>query len=199
MTRLRRLITITGGPPSTTTDRDAVITFTATDGTQEFSCRRRRSPSQAALDGGTALPVTSPVRIAGLPLGDHVLVIKATDQAGNVGSARVTWKVVPVPSDLTARGGPARGSSAPAIIAAHKSALEAAIKGGGLRPPFRLVPPRIRVADNVVVRTAVPPPAQEVLAETGARTMENVVLGLTLIGLGLVLAGVASGFRRRTS
>ena len=44
-----------------------------------------------------------------------------------------------------------------------------------------------------------PPPAQEVLAETGARTMENVVLGLTLIGLGLVLAGVASGFRRRTS
>ncbi len=56
-----------------------------------------------------------------------------------------------------------------------------------------------KVADNVVVRTAVPPPAQEVLAQTGARTMENVVLGLTLIGLGLVLAGVASGFRRRTS
>jgi len=106
--------------------------------------------------------------------------------------------VVAGANDLTTRGRSPRAGSAPAVISAHKSALEAAIKGGGLRPPFRL-PGRVTVADNVVVPSAVPPPAQEVLAETGARTAENVVLGLTLIGLGLVLAGVASGFRRRTS
>ena len=98
------------------------------------------------------------------------------------------WTVVAGANDLTTRGSSSRGSAAPAIIPAHKSALEAAIKGGALR---------VRVADNVVVPSEVP--AQEVLAQTGARTAENVVLGLTLIGLGLVLAGVASGFRRRTS
>ena len=164
-----------------------MISFTASDGTQELSAGGGLTFT-AALDGGAALPATSPVRIAGLALGDHVLVIKATDQAGNVGSARVAWTVVAGANDLTTRGSSSRGSSVPVVISAHKSTLEAAIKGGSLG---------VKVSDNVVVPSEVP--AQEVLAQTGARTMENVVLGLTLIGLGLVLAGVASGLRRRTS
>lgn len=45
------------------------------------------------LDGGTASACTSPRNYAGLPQGNHTVVVAASDQAGNVGQLSVTFRV----------------------------------------------------------------------------------------------------------
>ena len=67
-------VTITSGPPSTSSSRSATFTFRANE-TAVFTC---------ALDGATPLPCTSPATYSGLADGVHTFTVVATnaDRAG---------------------------------------------------------------------------------------------------------------------
>jgi hypothetical protein len=71
--------TIDSGPAGTTTDSSPSFGFASTDTGSTFACR---------LDGpgpaqGTYGPCTSPRSFNGLPPGDYIFLVRATDPAGN--------------------------------------------------------------------------------------------------------------------
>ena len=73
------------GPASGRTASDGLFEFIATEAAARFAC---------ALDGAAPAACAPPYRIAGLAAGDHVLEVRATDEAGNAGpAARWAWTV----------------------------------------------------------------------------------------------------------
>jgi glucose/arabinose dehydrogenase len=83
------------GPPVTTiravslakrTPPSATITFTASESDVTFTC---------ALDGGSPTPCSSPVAYEHLAVGAHLLVVIATDAAGNIATPAIVNWVVP--------------------------------------------------------------------------------------------------------
>lgn len=74
--------TIGRGPPSVTSSADASFDLFSTEFGSTFTCQ---------LDGGAPAPCTSPARFLGLPSGNHVLSVKATDAAGNTDPVGDTW------------------------------------------------------------------------------------------------------------
>jgi hypothetical protein len=87
-------VTFTANPPAETNLTSAEFTFTgydkltsAGDLTYTYS-----------LDGGQARTTSGSVSLSDLELGGHTLVVQATDQAGNVGSATYQWTVIPRPT-----------------------------------------------------------------------------------------------------
>ena len=89
------VVTISG-PEAETEETSATLTFAA-DGDAAFAC----------LLNGEALPdCASPVLLAELELGDYVLEVRATDAAGNTGTASWSWSVVDVTAPAIALSGP---------------------------------------------------------------------------------------------
>jgi len=83
------------GPPVTTiravslakrTPPSATITFTASESDVTFTC---------ALDGGSPTPCSSPVAYEHLAVGAHLVVVIATDAAGNIATPAIVNWVVP--------------------------------------------------------------------------------------------------------
>lgn len=104
---------ITAGPAPLTNSRTATIEFTGTDNLVVTSFQR-------SLDGGPFETATSPLNLAALADGPHVLEIRASDAAGNLDAtpATLNWTV-----DATA---PTLGLPAN-IIAEATSATGAAV------------------------------------------------------------------------
>ncbi|MFI7274623.1 fibronectin type III domain-containing protein [Streptomyces sp. NPDC049879] len=80
-------VRLTAVPAPRGTERDATAEFTVDDPAATTAC---------ALDGAEPAPCTSPWRAEGLGDGTHTLTVTATDPAGNSGTARATWEVVPL-------------------------------------------------------------------------------------------------------
>jgi eukaryotic-like serine/threonine-protein kinase len=77
--------TITSGPENPTTETSATFEFEASEGGVTFACQ---------LDGGGFQECTSPQTYDGLAPGDHTFEARATDAAGNQGSAAsFTWTI----------------------------------------------------------------------------------------------------------
>jgi alpha-tubulin suppressor-like RCC1 family protein len=72
-------------PPATTHDNDATFDFTCAEVGCTFQCR---------LDNADFLPCAPPHAVEGVPPGDHVLYVRASDPAGNTGpAAEAPWHV----------------------------------------------------------------------------------------------------------
>ena len=98
---------LTGTPASPTSSTSASIGFTA-EANATFTC---------SVDGAAYSPCTTPKTLSGLTEGAHSLAVKATDQAGNVGTAATAnWTV-----DTTAPPEP-QLSGVPASITNNTSA-----------------------------------------------------------------------------
>ncbi|SKA28713.1 gliding motility-associated C-terminal domain-containing protein [Chitinophaga eiseniae] len=72
------LVTITTGPPTSTSSTQAAFAFMANES----------ASFEARLDGSTPSATTSPLVLTGMSVGTHVLEIRATDPAGN----QSAWK-----------------------------------------------------------------------------------------------------------
>ena len=87
-------VAITGQPANPTNAAGAGFGFTGTDnvtpsGSLSFQCR---------LDSGSFAACTSPKSYSGLANGNHTFQVKATDQAGNAGTAAsYSWKIDTAP------------------------------------------------------------------------------------------------------
>jgi uncharacterized repeat protein (TIGR01451 family) len=86
------VVTLTSTPPAITNATSATVAFTVTGGAVTVECR---------LDTGSFAPCTSPFSMTGLGDGAHTVTVRATDAAGNVGTASFTWEVDTVPPTLT--------------------------------------------------------------------------------------------------
>lgn len=75
-------------PPAATPLTSAAFAFSVDDATATVECR---------IDGGSFAPCASPLSFTGLAEGSHTVTVRATDAAGNVGTAAFSWSV-----DLTA-------------------------------------------------------------------------------------------------
>ncbi len=85
------VVTITDGPASPTSSTTATFQFAANEPVT-FRC---------SLDSGAFATCASGVSYSGLAVGQHVFEVRATDGAGNVGSASYSWSVTAAP-DTTA-------------------------------------------------------------------------------------------------
>ncbi|MBP8293839.1 MAG: DNRLRE domain-containing protein, partial [Caldilineaceae bacterium] len=86
---------ITGGPTASTTATEATFTFAANEAGATFACALGTAPFTACA---------SPVTLTGLPSGQHIFQVRATDAAGNTDptSANYTWLVeLPAPEPNT--------------------------------------------------------------------------------------------------
>jgi len=89
-------VTITSGPSGSVSSTTATFTYSSNDQTATVTCQ---------LDSG--LPGPCPVNYSGLSQGSHTFIVRATDPAGNVGSASRTWTVDTVaPAAPTITAGP---------------------------------------------------------------------------------------------
>jgi len=87
-------VTLTQGPPATTTSRSATFVFTASEANVTFAC---------SYDAGPFASCTSPYMIGDAGIDDHTLAVRATDAAGNTGSPVLArWTVVEPLPDLVA-------------------------------------------------------------------------------------------------
>ncbi len=158
-----------------------MITFEVGDfqPTQEFA-----APTlifTCSLDGEDGRVCTSPVRYVGLDLGAHEVVVKATDrETGAVGSASFRWTIVAATDrSLTNRSTPL------AVVDVGRLAAPSNVRS--IATPYA-VPPTEQNADNA-----------DILSTTGAHSIELALIGVTLIGIGLLMAGAASVLRRRSA
>lgn len=107
-------VAFTQTPPATTTSTTATFQFAASD---NVSVPADMS-YQYALDGGAWTPAsaTNPIALAGLSLGSHQLVIRASNQGGLTGTTTYSWAVQPVtappPAAPTLAAGSDTGASA---------------------------------------------------------------------------------------
>jgi RNA polymerase sigma factor (sigma-70 family) len=85
------LISITSGPTGETRATAATFEFTADEAGSTFTC---------SFDGTPYVGCASPATQSGLAVGTHSFAVKATDAAGNVGSASRAWTVVAPLPDL---------------------------------------------------------------------------------------------------
>ncbi|MFN8173583.1 MAG: PKD domain-containing protein [Solirubrobacteraceae bacterium] len=96
--------TIGRGPAGTTSSGDASFDLFSTENPATFTCQ---------LDGGAPAPCGSHVAYLGLGSGQHVLLAKATDQAGNTDPTGDTWswtiKGAPHPSFAVSNLNPLTG------------------------------------------------------------------------------------------
>lgn len=77
-------VTISGGPAGLTTSDQATFGVQSDDPSANLTC---------SLDGGAWTPCGPQAGFSGLTDGSHVLRVRATDAAGNSGSARHDWSV----------------------------------------------------------------------------------------------------------
>jgi hypothetical protein len=85
-------VSITSGPTDAGTSTSASFEFTADEAGASFSC---------SLDGAAFVACGSPAAYDGLAVGNHDLVVKATDLAGNSGTASRAWTITaPLLPDL---------------------------------------------------------------------------------------------------
>jgi hypothetical protein len=185
-------ITITGGPAQTTTERDAVITFDVSDlaPTQEFSATGTFTFT-CSLDGEDGRVCTSPARYVALELGEHEVVIRGADSVtGAVGSARYRWTIVEsTDRSLTNRSNPLTPVDVGRIGAPLNQGRGAQVRGANVQS----------IPVPYAVPQAVPPSNQDTLSTTGARSIELALIGVTMVAIGLVMAGAASRLRRRSA
>ena len=88
----------TSGPTGTTSSRDAGFGFSGSSDTAGFECK---------LDAAEYAGCTSPLSLTGLADGEHTVQVRATDEAGNVGSpASRTWTVSTDVPDTVIETGP---------------------------------------------------------------------------------------------
>ena len=92
------VVTISSGPTdgSTSSDPSPSFGFASDEPGASFSCQ---------LDSGGFAPCSSPYAASQLANGQHSFQVRATDEAGNTGSATVTWKI-----GLAITSGPSSGS-----------------------------------------------------------------------------------------
>ncbi|HEY0951220.1 fibronectin type III domain-containing protein [Nocardioides sp.] len=84
-------VDVTAAPASTTLDRSATIEFT-------LSSEWTYAAAECQLDDQPAQPCTAgSVTYDDLALGEHRVVIRASDRAGNLRERTVAWKVVQLP------------------------------------------------------------------------------------------------------
>ncbi len=82
------VVTIDSAPPIAGPRSDATFAFSANE-PATFAC---------SLDRAAFAPCTSPVTFQRLPAGTHVFSVRATDPAGNTGTASHTWTIgAPLP------------------------------------------------------------------------------------------------------
>jgi hypothetical protein len=94
------VVNITSGPSGNTTATSATFTYTVDDPNATVECR---------LDSQPFAPCTSPTTVSGYGLGSHTFEVRATDAAGNVGSATRTFTRVEsdvTPPETTITSGP---------------------------------------------------------------------------------------------
>jgi hypothetical protein len=77
-------LTITSGPGSSTASNSATFAFNSDDTTAPLECQ---------LDAAGFQPCTSPTSYRGMPPGQHVFEVRATDAAGNIGNASYSWTI----------------------------------------------------------------------------------------------------------
>jgi hypothetical protein len=94
-------VSITGGPTGRTKSTDASFAFTNDDPTATVECK---------LDSGSWEACSSPKDYSGLAQGDHTFQVRATDPAGNEGSANQSWTADTVAS-VTIDSGPSNGNT----------------------------------------------------------------------------------------
>ncbi|MCO5315807.1 MAG: hypothetical protein M9938_06570 [Solirubrobacterales bacterium] len=80
-------VTIDSGPTGAVATQDATIAFTVDDNTATVECRLDSN------DVNDWAACASPKELTGLAEGDHTLEVRATDAAGNEGTASRTWTV----------------------------------------------------------------------------------------------------------
>ena len=81
-------VSITSGPAATTIATSAAFTFTADEAGVSFTCSLDNAPSAACV---------SPAAYDGLAIGSHTFSVRATDAAGNAGSASQAWEITAPP------------------------------------------------------------------------------------------------------
>lgn len=97
------VVTITDNPPNPDNVGGGTFKFTATDtggtGIATIECK---------IDAGAFAPCTSPFNYTGLGLGPHTFTVRATDNAGNVGTDVYAWVIIDnTPPDTFVDDGPA--------------------------------------------------------------------------------------------
>nr|WP_295871317.1 Ig-like domain-containing protein [uncultured Chitinophaga sp.] len=94
------LVTITMGPPTSTTSTQAAFSFMPNEA----------ASFEARLDGSPPSATTSPLVLTGISVGTHVLEIRATDPAGNQSAWKsYSWTVETLPV-VTGMGVPVNGN-----------------------------------------------------------------------------------------
>ena len=94
--------TITASPANLTTATSASFSFGANKAGSTFQCK---------LDSASFAACTSPAAYSGLADGSHTFQVKATDTAGNTGSASYSWTVDTTPPVATITASPASASN----------------------------------------------------------------------------------------
>jgi hypothetical protein len=108
--------TIVTGPPSHTNQTSAAFTFSSNENPVTYQC---------SLDGGAFLACTASPTFT-VADGPHSLVVRATDQAGNVGSPSPAWNftvdtVPPTASIVTGPADPTNQTSATFTLTSDES------------------------------------------------------------------------------
>ena len=107
------ITSFSAGPPSSTNSTLATFSFSSKPGAT-YTCQ---------LDGGPALPCSSPYSIGGLTDGPHALLVEATDAAGNVEPTPATysWSVdTAAPTTFIAQGPTGQHLELPFVFGANK-------------------------------------------------------------------------------
>ena len=98
------IVQITSGPPATTTATQATFVFSANEAGVTFQCA---VDAEVPIDPLAWSSCTSPLVLNNVTPGDHNVVVRATDGAGNVGEPTAPWTwFVDGPADTTITSGP---------------------------------------------------------------------------------------------
>nr|WP_236673441.1 Ig-like domain-containing protein [Comamonas sp. JC664] len=99
--------------PDTFIESGPALLTNATSATFEFRSEGGGVAYECSLDGGSFAPCTNPVTFTGLVDGEHMLMVRAVDAAGNVDPtpAEYTWTVDTAPPDTLVVSGPATPTS----------------------------------------------------------------------------------------
>ena len=123
--------TITDGPTGMVGSATASFTFTSNEDGSTFAC---------SLDGGAAVPCTSPFTALGLAQGPHSFSVAAVDAAGHVDAtpAISNWFVDTVAPSIMILAGPADGDiTGPRVsfmFTISEGSAECAVDGGAFMP-----------------------------------------------------------------